>query len=272
MTYLCQRSGPARATSVWNFLQRDLCRLPASILLTGILFLASGCQLLPEPELADLIDRHTESRGGQEAIEKVQSIRLDLQISEPGFTVRGDYRATRDGFMRINIYAGEERVFTEALGPDGGWQLLKAPAEPTRISQEGESVLKRGLIGNLYGLHELRGLGYELSLAGSISVDGQEFWAIDQTAPGGFSKRLLLDKRSYLVVRESEYSALHPDVDQTKTAQETRIGDYSASDGVWFSGRSEKVDLASGEIIQTVIVNGVQVNPPIDYAIFNRPD
>jgi len=272
MTYHCLSSGPAPLPSGLHFLQAALARLPASMLLLCTVSLAAGCQWVAAPGLPGLIDRHTASRGGREAIETVQSVRFDLQISEPGFTVRGDYRANRDGFMRIDIYAGEERVFTEALGPDGGWQLLQAPAKPTRISQEGENILKRGLVGNLYGLHELQGLGYELSFAGRIIRDGQEFWAIDQTAPDGFSKRLFLDKSSYLVVRESEDSALHPDIDQTKTAQETRIDDYSVSNGVWFPGRSEKLDLASGEIIQTVIVKSVQVNPQIDYVIFNRPD
>jgi len=89
--------------------------------------------------------------------------RLDgLEITEPGFTVRGDYVATREGYMRIDIYSGDE-----ALGPDGGWQLLQGETVSTDLSADEERALRRGLIGNLYGLHKLAGLDYELSLAGT---------------------------------------------------------------------------------------------------------
>ena len=104
-----------------------------------------GCQAIEPVDLTQLIERHTESRGGKQAIEHVHSLRFDLEITEPGFTVRGDYLATRDGYMRIDIYSGDERVFTEALGPDGGWQLLQGATVPTDLSEDGEKALARGL-------------------------------------------------------------------------------------------------------------------------------
>ena len=242
-----------------------------TILTAFVTLLLMGCQTPDQVTLGTLIERHTDSRGGAEAIEDVQSLRFDLEITEPGFTVRGDYIATREGYMRIDIYAGDERVFTEALGPDGGWQLLQGETVSTDLSADGERALRRGLIGNLYGLHELPGLGYELSLAGIVTQGIKEFWAIDQVAPDGFSKRRFFDKASFFIVREMETSALHPDLDSTKTRQETLFADYKVSTGVLFSRLSKKIDSTTEEIVQTVVVKSVQVNPEIDTAKFKPP-
>ena len=236
---------------------------------------ADSFQLEPETtgeaNLATVIRLHSDARGGEAAIEDIRSLRLDLEITEAGFTVRGDYTATREGFMRIDIFAGDERVFTEALGPEGGWQLLQGETVPVGLSEEGESALRRGLAGNLYGLHERPGLGYELFFAQTVTRRGEEYWGIDQVAPDGFSKRLFVDKSSFLVVREMETSALHPDLDQTKTQQETLFSDYSVSAGVLTAHRTTKIDATTQKVVQTVVVRSVRVNPDIDIVRFLPP-
>jgi len=241
------------------------------ILTTVVTALLAGCQTQQSMSLATLIERHTTARGGEQAIENVRSLRLALEITEPGFTVRGDYVATRKGYMRIDIYAGEERVFTEALGPGGGWQLLRGETVASNLSEGGDRALRRGLVGNLYGLHELQGLGYKMTLLGISTREGEEFWTIDQVAEDGFSKRLFIDKASFLIVRQMESSALHPDIDPTKTRQETLISNYKGSDGVQFSRLTEKFDFDKEEIVQTVVVRQVHVNSEIDMSIFERP-
>lgn len=153
--------------------------IPKVVLSLFAILLLAGCHADDQVTIDSLIERHVDSRGGADAIENVRSLRLGLEITEPGFTVRGDYVATRDGYMRIDIFSGDERVFTEALGPDGGWQLLRGESVSTELSEEGERALRRGLTGNLYGLHELSDLGYKLTLAGTVTRGAEDFWAID---------------------------------------------------------------------------------------------
>lgn len=238
---------------------------------TFILLLLAGCQASP-PMLANLIERHTAARGGKNAIEAVQSIRIDLQITEPGSSVRGEYVATRDGFMRIDIYAEDERVFTESLGPDGGWQLMRGEQQAVDLSDAGESALRRGVIANLYGLHELPSLGYSLSVAPARDSGGQMSWAIDTSAPDGFVRRQFLNPATFLIDRTVESSALHPDLDSAHVQKENRLSDYRAEAGVMYSRQSTTIDLASGDTLQTVVVREVQVNPVIDSSIFGRPE
>jgi len=233
---------------------------------------AAGCAGHRAPMTLDrLIEANTQARGGAAAIENVHALQFELEITEPGFTVAGLYRATRDGFMRIDIFAGGERVYTEGVGPGGAWQMGRGETSGSPESEAGAAALNRGIVGKLYGLHELAGLGYELTLQEPETVEGNEYRVIEKTSPDGVSETLFLDRDSHLVVRERDTSALHPDLDPTKKHFETLQQDYQPTDGVRFARKTEKRDLATGDVVQTVLVKSLTVNPTLDLAIFRRP-
>ncbi len=74
-----------------------------------------------------------------------------------------------------------------------------------------------------------------------------------------------------MIDREVETSALHPDVDSKQARRETVQLDYRESAGVLFARRSEKRDLNTGEVVQTVVVKALTVNPAIDPSAFRKP-
>ena len=117
-------------------------------LATLLFVVITACAPKPAPEmtLERLLDAHADARGGKAALENLQTMTVDLEIIEPDFTVTGHYRASRDGQMRIDVYAGDQRVFTEALGPDGGWQMFD-DGEVADLSPDGDAALQRGIIG-----------------------------------------------------------------------------------------------------------------------------
>ena len=226
----------------------------------------SGSQMT----LEQLLEKNAEARGGAAAIENVQSIAIEALIEEPAFTLTGDYVATRDGWMRIDVYANDTRVFTEALGPDGGWQMFD-DGSVADLSTEGEAALHRGVAGNLFGLHELPNRGYTLTLVGETTRNEKPYWEIEKIAPDGFSEHVFIDPDTFLVAIEIQTSALHPDLDSTETRQETFALNYSETAGVLFAEKSEKRNIDTGEVMQTVTVNNRRINEPVDAAHFARP-
>lgn len=224
----------------------------------------------PEPDLASVLERHADARGGREALESVRVLEVELEITEPDFTVTGSYVATREGWMRIDIFAEGRRVFTEALGPGGGWQM-HADGKAIDLSPEGERALRRGISNNLYALHELGELGFELKLLGRSEREGRKVWEIEQRASDGSTKRVLLDAVTYLVASEIKTAALHPDIDPTETEEETFYSDHRATAGVLFSTRSRKFDRRTGELLQETVVLERRVNGPVERARFLRP-
>ena len=222
--------------------------------------------------IEDIIARHTEARGGAGVIEAVQSVRVALEITEPGFTVTGDYVATREGFMRIDIYADGTRVFTEALGPDGGWQMM-ADGSVKGLTPEGLDALRRGLEGNLYGLHERAALGYRYRLVGKTEQGGRPVYELEEVASDGFSKHLFVDAETYQVIADVRTAALHPDVDSTEKRQMTFYSVFeAAAGGPLYSTVSQTRDMDTGENMQRVRITARTLNPEIDPAVFKRPE
>jgi len=235
------------------------------------LVLTSCAQDPPEMNLELLLERHGAARGGATAIESIRSIELTVEIIEPEFTLAGQYIATRDQWMRVGVYADGARVFTEALGPDGGWQMFD-DGTVADLSPDGKDALLRGVASNLYGLHELPGLGYQLAFLGSTVRHDQLYWEIEQTSPDGFAQRLFLDKKTYLIASKVETSALHPDLDSDKTYQETFFSNYRDEKGVLIARRSVKKNIKTGDIMQEATVTRVSLNIEPEQARFERPE
>jgi len=247
-------------------------------MLSALLLLTiTACSQAPEtntlPSLEDVLARHTEARGGAATIEAVQSVKVELEIVEPEFTVTGTYIATREGHMRIDIFADGNRVFTEALGPDGGWQMF-GDGRVADLSEDGHKALVRGIAGNLFGLHERAALGYSLELFGEITHGGKAYYELEEIAPDGFSRRLYMDPASYQITRDLETSALHPDIDATKQRKETISMDFraGAAGEPVYADRQETRDLDTGELMQTTTITGRTINGPVDASRFKRPE
>ena len=215
------------------------------------------------PALDRILALHAEAVGPS-----LQSIEVDLTITEPGFTVTANYVARRDGRMRIDVFADGNHVFTEALDGDEGWQWNLGDAGPAPLGDAGREALRRGLVGNLYGLHEREALGYTLSYEGDATLDGTRYWQLRSVAPDGFEEILYLDRETAVVARRREVSALHPDLDPAELPVETRFSDFRRLEGRLIGFRSEKLDLASGERLQQTVIGRVVVNPALDDSRF----
>ena len=218
----------------------------------------------------DVIAKHIEARGGADAIESIRSVKIDLEIVEPEFTVTGTYVADRRGWMRIDVFAEGTRVFTEALGPDGGWQMF-GDGEIADLSPDGYSALIRGVRSNLYGLHELEQFSYRHEWVGETEIEDRAVIELQQIADDGFSKQLYFDLESWFVVADAETSALHPDIDSTQEPQITYYSEFVMQDGIRFSNRTDVINMDSGEEMQTTRVTNRELNPDLEEEIFKRP-
>lgn len=224
-----------------------------------------------EMDLDHLLRAHTEAVGGASAIENVTALEIELRIEEPTFVVTGSYRATRDGRMRIDIFADDQRVFTEAFDGTSGWQLLQGQSVAQDMSPEGEVAVIHGLHGNIFGLHELEKLGYSLSLVGSDTVDDSDYWLVDSVSSAGFLKRYFINAETFLIERTREESALHPDVDAETQRFETLQFDYREQGGRLFSFRGTKTDIDTGDEVQSTEIIRLVVSPQFEPDTFEKP-
>ena len=237
----------------------------------GLSFQVAVAGMAGDTLLGDVIRKNTDARGGAAALEAVRAIEIELTITEPTFEVDALYRATREGKMRIDIFADGERVFTEGFDGSDGWQLHGGATEATDMSAEGQAAVKHGIVTNLHGLHEFPGLGHRLLLKGRETVGGTNYLVVDVIFDDGFVSRNYLDPQTFLVARTRQDAALHPDVDPEMRRFETREFDYREIDGILLAFRTVKTDLDNNQQVQSTLARKITINPDLDAAIFDRP-
>ncbi|HJT44783.1 MAG TPA: hypothetical protein VJ721_00805 [Chthoniobacterales bacterium] len=228
-----------------------------------------ACQREPKT-IDELIERNTEAMGGRAAIEAIQSIEVDLHISDPGFEVDGIYYAARPGKMRIDVFAGGKHVFTEAFDSEKAWEWNGKESKPA--SPLARSALEHGveLPGKLFGLHELRQRGHNVQFGGRETIDGIDYYAVRLMLRDGYGTTLFIDPDSWLITLRRDFRPLHPDVDPTPTTIEQRSSDFREVNGVRFAFAGSETDVKTGKVIETTQIKSIKVNPKIEPGFFEK--
>jgi hypothetical protein len=199
--------------------------------------------------------------GGEHALERIDNLRIQLDIREPAFEVTGTYVASRDGRMRIDIRAGGERVFAEGLNDGRAWQWTPG-AGVTASRAEGAAALRHGIDspGRFWTLGQLRGRGLVIELleTGPLARDGE--WQLRLTRDDSSVLDYFLDRETCLPTREMTQRAFHPDVDATEVPIETVFSDPERIDGVLRFRRGESRNLDTGEWLGTTVVRSIEHN------------
>jgi hypothetical protein len=244
------------------------------IALVAALSLA-GCTAArpPDLDLAGVVARNAEARGGPAAIEAIQSLEARLRIVEPTYAAEGTWSVDRRGRMRIDVFIEGKRVFTEGFDGTNGWQMPGNATSARPASPDGAAALRHSgqLPTNVLGLHEMAAHGHRLVLAGREEIDGIRYYALHLTLDDGFHTRYFVDPKSFLVTRSRVRKALHPDNDPTPTTIETVWSDFRPVSGVLFPFAARDTDLAIGKLLQTTTILKMTANHPTEDKLFHSP-
>ena len=230
----------------------------------AILLVAAGCSGEAQHDAGltadQVIARHVEAIGGAEAIDALRNIRIRPEVGEPDFAVLGDYRATREGRMRVDIYAGGERVFSEGIDGDGGWQQAGVGAEFTETTPLARAALERGIEYNLFGLHDLAARGHRASLFGREEIEGVNYYVLHIAMEDGFERFVFINPDTWMIDRYRETSALHPDLDDEERPEETILSNFTEHCGVLRATETRKVDRETGQEVQRTRALAIDCN------------
>lgn len=251
----------------------------ARIVTACLVAATAACSATPEPApppttLESVIELHTRARGGRDAIEAAKAVQIDMTIEEGGFTVDGRCFATREGDLRIDVFADGERIYTEALDHDRSWSREAGDeAIPEPGSEQAAAALRHGLDAPflLFGLHELPGRGYRLSLGDRERVGDVDYYVVRVVLPDGFETRYYLNPTTWLIERERQHRALHVDEDPRPEWIETEYLDYAVVAGVSFPFGQVERQLATGKVLANKATRRIVVNPALDPELFKAP-
>ena len=218
-----------------------------------------------------ILDKHIAAMGGAQAIQAIENLRIELNIVEPEFSVRGDYRAASDGRVRIDVFADAARVFSEGIDSEGGWQQNGEGSAVEGMSDAGMAAMAAGVEGNLLGLLQLEQRGYQVRALGRYTHEGVEYHRLQLIRPDGFERHYFINPRTWMIDYTRETSALHPDVNPAEKAVESFYSDYRRVCGVMRSHQTRTIELDSRNEIQRSEITAAQCNLSDEDLGLDRP-
>ena len=221
--------------------------------------------------IATVLSKHITAMGGREAIESIENLRIHLVIEEPEFTLRGDYRVSNDGMMRIDVYDGESTVFSEGVDEFGGWQQFGEATPIEDLSTDGYAALVRGIDQNLYGLLGLTERGHTADLLESITHSGVNYQRVRVIMNDGFERHYFINPETWLIDYTRVTSALHPDLDPEQKPVESYNSEFMDICGVKKNRRIQSIELRSGDQIQQSTITDSQCNLGSQQLDITRP-
>lgn len=206
-----------------------------------------------------IVDQVSRASGGRAAAQAIPALVYDLHIKEATYEADGTYVVDRKGRMRIDVYVGGERVFTECHDGRTAWEMdAKGVAE--KASASGAAALWHGTQypGQIFDISELHALGHRIAYAGRETIDNVDYDVLSLNLSDGFTTFRYVDPRTHLIARGRDFRAPHPDIDPTKKTVETTWSDFRPVDGVMRPFVSVETDQANGKWLQTATAKSIR--------------
>ncbi|MEX0342097.1 MAG: hypothetical protein AB3N06_05885 [Erythrobacter sp.] len=239
----------------------------AAPLLALSLLAQSGCSGSVEPadpnaRAFEILDRHVAAVGGEVAFANRENMRTLVEITEQGALMRGDYRAARDGRMRIDVYYDGKRFFSEGIDAQGAWQQAGEGAPVEKVTGEPAARLRRGIDARFETLADSARKGQSVRYVGPRDRESETMDAVEIVGIDGHRRTYFFERDTGLATRMQEREALHPDADPTETDEEEIRTNFRSDCGILQPGETRVFDMQTGEELQSTRLVSTRCNLP----------
>lgn len=217
----------------------------------------------------EIIARHTEARGGLEAILAIKTL-----VFSGGFYVEGDYRSNGEAVMMLKrpyykLVGHPENPGGFMEGNDGAaWEWFADPGIVVRTVGAASAASRHGA--DIEGpLINYRHKGYVVTLEGKEILPSGPAYSLLVTMPDGYRTRQLLDQSSFLVVAQRHAAPIHAFGEAVQS--ETSVEDYRSVAGVLFAHRFVERQVATGETMSSMQWTSIEADKSIPDAWFSPP-
>lgn len=205
----------------------------------------------PAVDADHVIAQTTAAMGGADALRNLRNVRLGLAWSEAGIHYTGDYRAMRDGQMRIDVFVDGDRVYSEGLDHEGAWEQAGEGQPIVSVDQTARDALARGISYRFDGIWFAREQGHQVAYEGAQSVGGVDYHVVKLRFDDGFETYFYINPANWMVERRRDRRAYHPAVDSTEILVESVSEAFAPLCGVPLAMTSQDVDVTNGAVLAT---------------------
>ena len=215
----------------------------------------------------EIVARHVAARGGREALAAVRTLRMTGKaMAGPGREAIVRREMARPGRIRTEfefqgttgVYAWDGSSGWRVSPLDGGFDPEPLPAEEAALAAE-QADIEGPLV-------DWKEKGNAVELVGKAALPGGPAEEARVTLKSGAVRRLWVDAATGLVVRMETTRRMRG----RELTVEATFGDYRKTDGVAFA-RVIEVGLRGRPARLRIVVESVEVNPPLDDLRFQMP-
>jgi hypothetical protein len=232
----------------------------------AVLLLVLGAPRASAQTVEDIVHRYVEARGGAAKLRAVESLRFSGTMELPEVSAAFVLELKRPHRMRTEfVVQGQTGV--RAFDGQHAWERLPLPGdEPRPMAPEEAAEARAQADVDLSPLVDSAAKGFAVELVGRDRLPGGETWKLVVRGREGPPRTLHLDVRSHLVVQTIDVRS----VDGQPVEMVTEVSDYRPLGGLVFPHRIEVGPRGKPER-QRLVIQKVEVNPPLDASRFTMP-
>ncbi|UYQ92273.1 hypothetical protein MKQ68_19490 [Chitinophaga horti] len=213
----------------------------------------------------EVIAKNLQAMGGVEKLKALNSVYFEGNMEVPGAELPLKLRQINNKAMRIDFeFNGTENI--QVVTADGGWMLLPVQnmTSPMDMPADQHKIAKRGL--SLGGeLLDYKEKNKKVELLGKETTNGQEAFKLKVTDADGTVTTFFIDASTYYVVRsETNISAGGQSITLKVTSSDYR----KTPEGYVFPYVTTQESVGPAVNFN---ISKVEINKPIDEAIFKKP-
>jgi hypothetical protein len=237
------------------------------LLLAALILFIALPLLAQELTVDQVIAKNIEAHGGMAKLKSVNTMKATGRLALPnGMEIPITAYQMRPNKQRLEIHV-QGMTGIQAYDGTNGWQLMpfqgKKDPEPVSPDEAKEMADDSDIDGPLVDYKEK---GNKVELLGKEKVEGADAYKLKVTMKNGTEKLLYLDADSFLEIKSESKRTRQGNIVES----EASIGDYKEVDGMMMAHAVEAGPKGRPER-QKFIMDKIEINVPVDAAIFNMP-
>ncbi|HYU33716.1 MAG TPA: hypothetical protein VEW48_16305 [Thermoanaerobaculia bacterium] len=217
-----------------------------------------------------LVAQSNAARGGEEKLRSIRSVKMTGTFgARPTSRIAASAIITPSHYLRQIGGEGGELISIKAVDGPAAWELnpLAGILKPEAMVPEDASRF-RHLADPQGPLVDAQAKGNKVEVAGKLPWRGSQVYKLKVTFPDGRTNSYYLDAKSFLPVRM--LSTIYLPMINREVDLEVTYDDFRVVDGVKWPF-TEKSKAPEGRVAQTIFWKKIEVNPPVEDAVFRNP-
>lgn len=242
-------------------------RYYAAALIAGCL--AAAAAPAQDLTLDQILEKNQQAIGGADAIKRVETLKMTIKMvmGEGPMEAPMTIQVKRPSLVRTDL-SFQGRTLVSAYDGTTGWMInpMTGSPDPQKVDEKTASGMASSDINSMIGaLSGIQAAGHTLELIGQEDVAGASAYRIKLTRKNGAVSTYFLDAATFFPIKTV--------AKVTQMGREVEVegypGNFKEVGGLTLAHTLEQK--VGGSSVARLQVEKIEINPPIDDAIFKMP-